>query len=52
MNKQFPCKCGHELHVHYLREDKTRKACWYCAIKGEWCEEFVGDNLKYLETKI
>jgi hypothetical protein len=48
MTKDFPCKCGHTREEHYLKEN----ACWYCAIISEWCDKFVGDNLKYLENKI
>jgi hypothetical protein len=48
LNKDFICICGHKRQDHYLKE----KACWFCAISGPWCDKFVGDNLKYLESKI
>ena len=47
MNTNFPCKYGHSYEDHYLKE----KACWFCAIISEWCDEFVGDNLRFLEGK-
>ena len=51
MDKKFLCVCGHEKEVHYLGKKKS-KACWYCPLVSEWCDGFVGDNLKYLENKI
>jgi hypothetical protein len=48
VKQDFPCICGHIKEEHYLKE----KACWFCPLIGEWCEQFVGDNLKYLENKI
>ena len=47
MDKLFPCKCGHDKDEHYLKIN----ACWFCALYGEWCENFAGDNLTYLESK-
>lgn len=53
MNKNFVCKCGHILHEHRTFYKKEKYAqCWICAGKGDWCEQFAGDNLKSLENLI
>lgn len=59
MNIDFPCVCGHVrqsaetllklCHPHWNEDINTHKlyACRYCD-----CEEFVPDNLRYLESKL
>jgi hypothetical protein len=48
MNKKFICKCGHIQKEHHF----ASQTCWPCAVSGEWCTKFVGDNLKYIEDLV
>lgn len=61
MKPNFVCTCGHTLYAHRAFYNKDRKTlckkekyaqCWFCAISGNWCKQFVGDNLRSLENLV
>jgi len=57
MDNKYPCTCGHLINQHANNKEWTgSKFCLKCFswINGEKiavCNEYVPDNLRYLEQK-
>ena len=45
-NLDYPCTCSHLAGHHDMTETNVFK---YCCIVGCHCDDFVPDNLRYLE---
>lgn len=51
----YPCTCGHSRINHDLpfglADRGSIKVIYVCGVNGCSCDEFIADNLKYLEKK-
>jgi hypothetical protein len=46
MNLDYPCTCGHLAGHHAMEKTNLFK---FCIKKNCMCNDFVSDNLRYLE---
>ena len=53
MNDLFPCHCGHLESLH-KKEYQFYQRCRHSSnyMFDCWCDEYIADNLRYLEYKL